>query len=338
MPTPLTDAVQRVVQDVVAPAALRVDGDAVPRSHLDALAPTGVFASAVADDVAPADRRAAQEVLAAGCLATWFVQAQHHSPVRLVSSGPADARDRLLPLLTSGTSIAGIAFSHVRRWPDRPVEASRVPGGWRLQGTAPWYSGWGINDVAVLAGVSDHGDVVFGLAPAEASARLRPGPPLDTVAVSGARTVPLHLDGLVVGDDGVLQVVPIEQWRDEDEATTANVTPAVFGVADAAVSLLAAGREDVARDAGARLRADVAGVRAEAYRLLDEVPAGERLDDRLAVRAEAIRLCLHAAQSAVIAGGGRSMLRTERAQLYARWALFLAVQAQTSRLRAALLA
>jgi hypothetical protein len=40
---------------------------------------------------------------------------------------------------------------------------------------------------------------------------------------------------------------------------------------------------------------------------------------------------------AVVAGGGRGMLETARAQLYARWALFISVQAQTALLRAALL-
>jgi hypothetical protein len=337
VPTPLTDAVRRVVDDVIGPAAFRADDDAVPRGHLDALAPSGLFGASVDPGVAPADWRAAQEVLAGGCLATWFVQAQHHSPVRLVDAGPPEIKARLQPLLTSGTTIAGIAFSHLRRWPSRPVEAQRTDRGWCFRGTAPWYSGWGINDVAVIGGVSEGGDVVFGLVPAEASARLRPGAPLDTAALAGVRTVPLHLDGVHVHDDGILQVLPVDRWQREDEQRTANGSPAVFGVTEAALRLLASGREQAARDAASRLSDRLVALRAECYRLLDDVPPAHMLDRRLSLRADAISLCLQATQAAVVAGGGRSMLRADRAQLYARWSLLLAVQAQTAPLRTALL-
>jgi alkylation response protein AidB-like acyl-CoA dehydrogenase len=338
VPSDLVDAVTRVVDAVIAPAALRVDADAVPRSHLDALAPTGIFGASVDPSVDPSRRRRAQEVLAGGCLATWFVQAQHHTPLRLVHDGPPEVRERLEPLLASGTTIAGIAFSHLRRWPDRPVQATRVPGGWRLSGTAPWYTGWGVNDVAVVGAASDRGEVVFALVPAQASPLVLPGPPLQTVALTGARTVPLELRDLVVGDDGVLAVRPVEAWRRDDEAKTVNLAPGVVGAARAALALLGSSRQDHAREAAARLGARLDEVREEAYTLADEADPFDHLDRRLQLRAEGIGLCLQASTAAVVAGGGRAMLDTERAQLYARWALFLSVQAQTAPLRRELLA
>jgi hypothetical protein len=334
----LVDAVTRVVEQVVAPAALRVDGDAVPRGHLDALAPSGIFGSTIDAEVTAGQARRAQEVLAAGCLATWFVQAQHHSPLALVHRGPEQVRERLEPLLRSGTSIAGIAFSHLRRWPDRPVEVARVTGGWRFAGTAPWYTGWGINDVAVVGGASDRGEVVFGLVPAEASPAVVPGAPLRTAALTGARTVPLELRDLVVGDDGVLAVVDVQDWRRTDEMRTVNLSPAVVGVTQAALRLLALGRDEAGQQAAAHLAARLARVRDEAYALLDEAEPEEHLDRRLQLRAAGIELCLQACTATVVAGGGRAMLQTERAQLYARWALFLSVQAQTVPLRRELLA
>jgi alkylation response protein AidB-like acyl-CoA dehydrogenase len=338
VPSDLVESVTRVIDDVIAPAALRVDAEAVPRSHLDALAPTGIFGASVDPAVPAADRRRAQEVLAGGCLATWFVQAQHHTPLRLVHDGPPEARERLEPLLASGTTIAGVAFSHLRRWPDRPVRAARVPGGWQLAGTAPWYTGWGVNDVAVVGAASDRGEVVFALVPAEASPFLRPGPPVQTAALTGARTVPLELRDLVVGDDGVLAVEPLEQWRRHDEAKTANLGPGVVGAAEATLRLLATSRDDAAREAAARLAGRLAAVRQEAYALADEADPFEHLERRLQLRAAGIELCLQASAAAVVAGGGRAMLGTDPAQLYARWALFLSVQAQTAPLRRELLA
>jgi hypothetical protein len=334
MPSALVDAVTRVVDEVVAPAAIESDRDVVPRRHLDALAPSGIFGAGIDPTVAAAEMRRAQEVLAAGCLATWFVQAQHHSPLRMVHRGPAEVRERLEPLLASGTTIAGIAFSHLRRWPDRPVSATRVDGGWRFDGIAPWYTGWGVNDLAVVGGVSDRGQVVFGLVPAEPTRSLVATAPLDTVVLSGARTVPLHLHGLVVGDDGVLQTLPVTQWSRDDDAKAANVSPAVFGVSEAAIDLLASSRDAEGRAAATRLGTAMRRLRSDAYALLDEADPFDALDERLRLRAEALALCVQAGSAAVVSGGGRSLLAAERAQLYARWALFLSVQAQTSALRA----
>jgi hypothetical protein len=335
VPSTLVDDVTRVVDDVIAPVAVTTDGEVVPRRHLDALAPTGLLGATIDPAVPAGEVRRSQEVLAAGCLATWFVQAQHHSPLRLVHAGPAAVRERLEPLLASGTTIAGIAFSHLRRWPERPVQATRIGGGWRFEGTAPWYTGWGINDVAVLGGVTDRGQVVVGLVPAEASPSLVPGEPLDTVVLSGARTVPLGLRGLVIGDDGVLLRCPIGDWARDDDAKAANVSPAVFGVTEAALDLLGSGRDADGRAAAARLRVQAEQLRSDAYALLDEADPLDCRDDRLRLRAESIGVCLQASTAAVMAGGGRSLLASERAQLYARWALFLSVQAQTTALRAA---
>jgi alkylation response protein AidB-like acyl-CoA dehydrogenase len=274
--------------------------------------------------------------LAGSCLSTWFVIAQHQTPTALVRGAPEPLRSAVLPLLESATSIAGIAFSHLRRWPQSPVEVEPCGTGWRFTGTAPWYTGWGVNDLAVIAGVSRAGEVVFGLVPAEAHEGLRPGRPLDTVAVSAARTVPVLLDGLVVPEQGVLAVTTIEAWRHNDRAKTANVTPSVFGVTQAAVDRLAE-RGPSAQEAAGRLGQRMAAVRREAYALIDEVEAHDELDRRIDLRAAALATCVQACSALVASRGGRAMLRTDDAQLLARWAMFLTVQAQTPPVREALL-
>ncbi len=334
----LVSHVGRVCADVIAPAALTVDADVVPRSHLDALAPTGIFGAAAAGGATPGELRAAHEHLAAACLSTWFVVAQHQTPLQLARAAAPDLSATVVPLLESGTSIAGIAFSHLRRWPHRQVEVERYGKGWRFTGTAPWYTGWGINDVAVVAGASSDGQVVFALAPAEAQPAMRPGDPARTLAMSAARTVPLHLDGLVVPDEGVLAVTPVEQWAAADRTKTANVSPSVLGVTDAAVDRLLHGPDEQGRLAGVRIAERAASVRSEAYALIDHVDGYEQLDRRLELRAEALRLCVDATTALVVSRGGRAMLTSDDAQMLARWALFLTVQAQTPALRHALLA
>src|SRR5689334_24146272 len=105
-------------------------------------------------DAPPAVYRAVNEVLAGADCTTWLVQAQHHGPVALLARSAAPVRDRLLRPLATGGSIAGTAFSHLRRYPaDRQVRAEPAAGGWRFDGTVSWYTGWGLTDVFLLAGV-----------------------------------------------------------------------------------------------------------------------------------------------------------------------------------------
>jgi hypothetical protein len=80
----------------------------------------------------PSVVRRVAEVLAGADLSTWFVRAQHHGPVRALAEagGLAD----LAAELASGRRIAGIALSHLRRWPARPVTATRDGNALRLDG------------------------------------------------------------------------------------------------------------------------------------------------------------------------------------------------------------
>jgi alkylation response protein AidB-like acyl-CoA dehydrogenase len=209
--TDLLAAARRVADQLLAPHAAEVDAGWVPRSHVDALAAAGVLGmraprSAGGLDVRPAVAREVDEIIAGADLATWFVQAQHHSPVReLAGAGGFDA---VLGELATGRRVAGIAFSHLRRWPDRPVRAERSGDGWRLDGVAPWYTGWGINDVALVGAATDDDRIVFALLPAEPADRLSASEPMQVAALRAAATVTLRLDGYPVSAGDVVSVHP----------------------------------------------------------------------------------------------------------------------------------
>lgn len=346
MDHPAVAAARRVALDVLAPAAAQVDAGSVPRSHLDALAAAGLLGlQAPASDggtaAAAPVARAVAEVLAGADCATWFVQAQHHGPVAMLAASQAPVRDRLLPALVRGEVVSGIAFSHLRRYADRPVTATPARGGWRFEGTAPWYTGWGLNDVLLLAGLSAEDDVIFALVDAVPSPGLRAGAPLRTLALAGASTVSLDLVDLHVDEADVVLRVPYAHWAAADAVSTANVNPAVFGVTAAAARLLreaarASGEAATGR-AAAAARAALTRVRGRCYHLLDDAPAGESLAERLAARADALALMTTATTALVAAGAGRSVAEGAAAQRLAREALFLTVQAQTRAVRAATL-
>jgi alkylation response protein AidB-like acyl-CoA dehydrogenase len=342
---PLAEAARRLATDLLAPAAAQVDASGVPLSHLRAIADAGLLGLAAPVEVGGAGApfsvfSEVTEALAGADASTWFVQAQHHSVVRTLAGNPSPAADSYLPRLATGELLAGFAFAHLRRYPERPVTATRDAGGWRLDGVAPWYTGWGLNDVGFLAGVTDEGDVVVGAVPAIEGAGLSVKTRLRTSALDAAQTVVLALDGVMVADADVALRRPHAQWLAGDVAA-ANANPAIFGIAQSAVQLLhetgSARSEPATTNAAAIFAERVADVRARCYSLVDNVAPSEAIDERLALRAEALELLVAVTSALVAAGAGPAMSSSAPAQRKAREALFLLVQAQTAPARAATL-
>lgn len=342
---PLIEAARRVAADVLEPAAAHVDASEVPRSHLNAIADAGLLGllapvAVGGAGVSAAVFREVTELLAGADAATWFVQAQHQSVVRMLATSASPAAAKYLARLVTGELVAGFAFSHLRRYPERPVTARRVAGGWQLDGVAPWYTGWSLNDVAFLSGVTDDGDVLFGAVPAVEGGGLGVKTRLRTAALDAAHTVVLSLESVVIADDDIALQQPHEQWLAGD-TTVANANAAIFGVAHSAVVLLhaagAARHEDATIEAAAIFEAELSDVRARCYLLADAVPANEAMEERLACRAEALELLIAVTSALVAANAGQGMALSSAAQRKAREALFLMVQAQTRPAREATL-
>jgi alkylation response protein AidB-like acyl-CoA dehydrogenase len=349
--TGLAGRVAAVADRVLAPDAAAVDAGTVRRSSLDALATTGLFGMAVGPGLGPdigpgvgaAEVREVTELLVAADAATAFVTAQHHLVARYVASARTGLRERLGPDLAAGRLIAGQGFSQLRRPGPPALRATRFDGGWRFDGTVPWYTGWGLNDVCLLAGRTgaDPDEAVFAVVPAVAGPHLSASEPMALLAMSATRTVELAVDGLRVGDDDVARVLPMARWAAADARRTPNANPAVFGVARASLAGLAERDEAHVPGVSAAVAAfgsRLVDVRARAYRLLDDVPDDEALDERLELRVRALQLALDVTAAEVAASAGAAMTAGSPAQRHAREALFLSVQAQTADVRGATVA
>lgn len=336
-----------LADELLRPAAERVDRSVVPRAHVDAWAAEGLLGLAGprshgGGGAPPAVVREVVEVIAGACGATWFVTAQHALPLAAVAASPDEAlRDRWLPGLCSGQVLAGVGVAQLRRPGPPAVTATRVDGGWRFDGRVGWLTSWGICDVLLLGGVTGDGRTVLVLVPAAEAPGLTASAPLALAAMSATRTVALDLDGLVVPDAEVVDVQPTDRWRAADAAKTANAGPHTFGLQREAVRRMdetAARRGDATAAALAQqLGREGDRLRRVAYVLLDDVPADEQLDDRLAVRASALELVVRTTTALVAATGGGAMVLDAAPQRLAREAVFHLVQAQTAPVREATL-
>ncbi|WP_149831286.1 acyl-CoA dehydrogenase family protein [Streptomyces tailanensis] len=334
-PHPLVVQARTLAAEVLAPQAERVDQEGVPASSIEAIkksgllgvnAPVACGGSGAPNSVA----REIAEILAGACCSTWFVQTQHYTPVLTLAKSELQARELLLGKLATGELLSGVAYAHLRRYPQVPVRAVPKRGGWRFHGTVPWYTGWGLNDVMLLAGVTDADEVVFAFTEAKPQSGLKASAPMRLAALTASRTVSLHLDGLWIPDDNVALHAPYETWAAGDRPKPTNASPAVFGVAESALSLL---DQDDATTKALRMRLD--RVRRQAYALADHPAPHEHTEERLALKMKAYGLLRKATTAAVVAGGGRALDLDNRAQRLAREALFLLVQGQTAEVRQA---
>ena len=322
----------------LAAQAPRLEREGVTRADVQRLADAGLLALGGPPElggVPEAEQRAVAEALAGASPDAWFVWFQHGPVVRMLGrSDNAALRERCLADLCAGRALGGVAYSHLRT-PRPSVFAERVDGGWSFSGTQPWCTGWPLVDL-VLAGALDRaGDaVVFALVPAGDRPELHSTGELALAAMGGTRTHGLAFAGLFVPDEQVVAVRDRAEFAAYDTALNANVQPSTYGVALAALDLLAERQPAAA----GRLRERVLASRAAAYALLDEVPGAERVEERLALRAGALLLTLECCTALLAARGGQGMDLADPAQRLLRAAAFQLVHSQAAHVREATLA
>ena len=334
---------------LLVPLAADADRRGVQRESMDRLAAAGFLGG----PLSPVGRQRELGELIAGIDATtWFCWVQHYSPLRTLEQarpGPstphADVlRERLLPGLRSGTLLSAVAFAHVRRPGPANPTATRVDGGWRLDGTLDWVTSWDIADLVMVVAQgagADEGSLVSMFLPAgrsgERVAGLEMDLPLALLAMSGTHTRPIRLAGAFVPEDAVIDVADRQEWLARDAVTSANASPSAFGVARGAIAELdavAAQRSDARMSALARALAEECQViRRAAYAATDDPEAA--MDSRLELRAAALDLVVRATTAVVIARAGAAMRSGFEAERRVREAMFLQVQAQTGATRAA---
>ena len=308
----VAERARRIADEVLFPAAMAVDGaERVPDRHLDLLAGEGLYglagpAGSGGLDLGPRSASRIIEILASGCLTTAFVWLQHHGAVRAVRDATDPAvRERWLKPLCSGSHRAGLALGGAL--PGPPLLRSRpAPGGYLLDGTSPWVTGWGMIDTLYTAARDDQDNVVTALLAAAAGPALA-AEPMHLVAVTASATVRLTFDGHFVPADRLIGAAPHSEWLARDAVRLRTNGSLALGVAARCCTMIGPSPLD------SELRA-----RRET---LDAAPPGAMP----AARAAASELAMRAAAALVTVRGSQAILASEHPQRLAREALFLLV-------------
>jgi alkylation response protein AidB-like acyl-CoA dehydrogenase len=190
---------------VFAPAAMGVEASQrVPPEHLDLLAAEGFYGLAGPREAGGLDVPLAAadqiiEILAGACLSTTFVWTQHHGVVRAVAETANGAlRQAMLGPLCRGERRAGVALAGLLPGPPR-LRARPAEGGYVLDGTSPWVTGWRYIDTLYVAARREDDTIVWavldaGGGPGRATPTIT-AEPLDMVAAMASSTVELSFTG-----------------------------------------------------------------------------------------------------------------------------------------------
>jgi alkylation response protein AidB-like acyl-CoA dehydrogenase len=321
---PVLARVNRLSEDFWLDSAAVDAAAAVPASHLDALARAGLYGiyAPVGEDGLGLDGAATSAVveeLASGCVATTFLWVQH---LRLLTTmldpeTPLSWRERLKGDVVAGRCKGGVVLTGLMPGPPR-LRAEPAGDGWRLEGEAPWVSGWGLVDKLVVVARAPASRIVSLLL----EAREVPGlsaRPARLSALNATATVSLHFDGLVVPGDRALGERPYEDGEDASAGLRLNGSFAL-GLTKRCCLIVgpsALDEELVAR----RGQLDAAAP-----------------DDMPAARAAACELALRAAHAVVVSRGSVSALAGDVGERLAREASVLAVFGSRPAIKSELLA
>lgn len=218
------DALQHVIDEVVAPRALEVDARAMfPRDAVGALGEAGMLGLVASAGVGGGGQglRAAAGVvrrLAGVCGSTGMVVMMHYAgSVVIESSGPEDVRKAI----GAGRHLTTLAFSEKGSrshfWAPQGTASPR-DGAVRLDGSKSWVTSGGEADSYVWSSrpLEGFGPMTLWLVPSNAAGLSTAGP-FDGLGLRGNRSVPIDASGVVVpreamlGDDGAGLEVALAQ-------------------------------------------------------------------------------------------------------------------------------
>jgi alkylation response protein AidB-like acyl-CoA dehydrogenase len=321
--TDLLERAQRLADEVLFPASLATDTAArVPEAQLQLLAHAGLFGVFGPPELgglasAPSAFAELVEVLASGCLTTTFVWIQHHGAVQALAAAPdSPLAHAWLAELCAGRRRTGLALGGLRPGPSQ-LHARPVRGGWHLDGTVPWVTGWQLVDALLTWALSPEQQrlsLLIDAAPADTLGVT----PLRLISANASSTVELCFRSHFVAQERLVASAPYTPPPAHDGGGRSNGSLAL-GVARRCTTLLGPSPLD------AELRARRAQL--DAADDFNLAPA----------RAAAVEIACRASAALIAHLGSRAIRSGEHAERLAREALFLLAFGSRPAIRTALL-
>lgn len=269
-----------------------------------------------------------------------FLQTQHQSAVSMLSKSENDDLKRnYLPHMHDGGKLVGIGFSQLRRSGPPIMRAEKVPGGYRLNGSVPWITGWTFYPEFLIGATLPDGQCVFGVVPLVAQSGIDFSPPMRLAAMESAQTVSGQFTDWLMPDELVAFIHPSDWIRNNDMINIALQGHFALGCARAGLDILLENAEKkplpFLKEAWEKLDRELKECGGA---ITETSPTITPEEERLKLRAWAIELCVRCAHAAITSSSGAANSVNHPAQRVYREALVYTVSAQTTQVMEATLA
>jgi alkylation response protein AidB-like acyl-CoA dehydrogenase len=305
-----------------------------PREQLQWCAEHGVFRWFVPREFGGWDWTTKQVIegylrLSAACLTTTFAITQRASACqRIAASDNQELKSRLLPELATGESSTTLGISQLttsRRHLHRPaLMATRIDGGWRLDGCSPWVTGARFSDTIVIGAEIENGNQML-FAVSTKSHGLVCEKALPLMALSASQTGRVNFHDVEIADQSVI-AGPAENVLSKDGNPTTGGLPTsalALGLSATAIDYLreqAVERRELRAPANA-LRTQFETIKTQLLARAD----GQDVVTNDDLRASANSLALRSTRSAIVAAKGEGFVDGHAAGRWCREALFFLV-------------
>lgn len=335
--TPVLEQVEKFLFERVRPRAQDMDMNLEAlREGLSELAARGLLGLRADPEYggqgfSDAAFRRFQETIARCSGALAFVQTQHQSAVSFLNKSANEGlKRRYLPKWCTGERMSGIAFSQLRKSGSPVLSARHEDGGWVLNGTMPWVTGYGIFQDCVVAAYTKDQRTWFGVIRLEDCESLVFSPVMRLASMEVGQTVSVNVRDHFVPNEDVLYLKAGNWIHDNDMLNIALQSPFALGCAAAAIDVMRSVYEKKRIEAIAKaadvLEEELNRCREEAYAAMEEKDNSPR---SLKARAWAIEMAARCAHAAVVASSGQGNSLSHPAQRVYREALVFTVLAQT---------
>lgn len=276
-----------------------------------------------------------QEEVARYSGALAFLQTQHQSAVAMIArSENEQLKQDYLPLMGDGRKLVGIGFSQLRRHGDPIMKAEPSGGGFILNGTVPWITGYTLYEEFIIGATLPGGESLFGIVPFTEGDSIKFGEVMRLAAMESAQTVSSELKDFFLPKEKVVFERPAGWIHSNDMINIVLQGFFAVGCARAGLDILSVNAEKkhlpFLKDTLGQLSDEVDRCRKAMVSAQESSSEDVTTDEKLSARAWAIDLAVRCAHAAVASSSGAANSMQHPAQRVYREALVYTVSAQTA--------
>ncbi|NEQ38170.1 MAG: acyl-CoA/acyl-ACP dehydrogenase [Okeania sp. SIO3I5] len=266
-----------------------------------------------------------------------FLQTQHQSAAAiLASSHNYTLQQQYLPHLSHGKILLGVGFSQLRRSGETPIKAFPTAGGYYIEGTVPWISGWGIFQEFIIAAKLPDNRAIFGMMPFfetnQSNGNITFSEIMPLCAINSTNTVSATVKNWFLPNERLISIKPANWVQENDRKKILRFTAFALGCALAGIDIMT---EVSNKKSQAFITDAIHSLTAEIERCRNSIELANKnpdtdFDTKLHLRATAINLAQRCAAAAVTVASGAANHKNHAAQRVYREALVYTVAAQTT--------